>query len=140
MTNEPKWLIVARAEQAKNIHEFPGEWQDNPEIMKYFKDTSYAAHHDEVPWCAAFVGWCLQQAGIKPSGSAAAASYEDWGEDLGETPVLGCIVVLPHHVTFYVGHVGTEWVTGLGGNQHDSVKESNYPVGDVISYRWPKEA
>src|SRR5512135_2328080 len=137
---EPKWLIIARQEMAKNIHEFPGSWQDNPEIMKYYKATTYSdAPHDEVPWCAAFVGWCLKQADIRPSGSAAAASYEEWGRDLGDEPEIGCVVVMNHHVTFYVGYNDDATIQGLGGNQSDRIKVSNYPVAKVISYRWPKE-
>lgn len=137
---EPAWLTVARQEQAKNIHEFPGSWQDNPEILKYFEATNYGNPlHDEVPWCAAFECWCLEKAGIKSPRSAAAADFRNWGEKLDE-PRPGCIAVLNHHVTFYIKDNGDGWFTGLGGNQGNRVKESNYLLDDVVSYRWPKEA
>ena len=141
MTAEPKWLTVARAELAKNIHEFPGEAKDNPEILKYYKATGYdGTLHDEVPWCAAFVNWCLKQAGIDGTNSAAAASFGEWGVDIGDEPKEGCIVLLNHHVTIFLRMADDDTISCLGGNQHDSVKISNYLVANVISYRWPKGA
>lgn len=132
---EPPWLTIARKELG--VHEIPGP-KSEKRIIEYDKATTLKATSDEVPWCAAFVSWCLEQAGIRSTRNAAAASYEDWGEDLGDSPELGCVVVMSHHATFYDGYVDEDTIIGLGGNQSDMVKRSRYPVSRVISYRWPK--
>jgi len=134
--NKPKWLQIA--EKELGVHETPGP-KATARIIEYGKATSLKPQSDEVPWCAIFVNWCLQQAGIQGTNSAAAASFEDWGRDLGDEPEIGCIVVLPHHVTFYAGAMDEDTIIGLGGNQSDQVKRSNYPVERVISYRWPND-
>jgi uncharacterized protein (TIGR02594 family) len=132
--NRPEWMLIA--DEEIGVHEIPGP-KSQARIIEYDSVTTLKATSDEVPWCAAFVCWCLEQAGIRSTRSAAAASYEDYGEDLGDTPEIGCIVVLPHHVTFYDGYIDDDTIRCLGGNQSDQVKHSNYPVANVISYRWP---
>ena len=92
---------------------------------------------DETPWCAAFVGWCMTQAG-KPLGktSARAESWKDWGSDL-TAPRYGCVAVVYKtpskalkattasgwHVALYVKGDAEPGGTGslvlLGGNQGD---------------------
>lgn len=138
--SDPKWLEIALEE--KGVHETPGP-KATARIVEYDKATSLKATSDEVPWCAAFACWCLEQAGIKSPRSAAAASFLEWGKDIGDTPERGCIVVMSrpggNHVCFYTGAADDETITCLGGNQADQVKESNFPVERVISYRWPKE-
>ena len=131
---EPAWLLIAKKELG--IHETPGP-AATARIVEYDKATTLKATSDEVPWCAAFVCWCLEQAGIESTHSAAAASYLNWGKDIGDTPEEGCIVVFPHHVTFYVDGVDDDYIKCLGGNQADSVKYSNFPVANVLSYRMP---
>lgn len=135
----PPWLIVADGELQQAEVPGPG---NNPRIVEYFKATTYHATADAVPWCSAFLNWVMAKAGVKGSGSAAAISWLHWGLDLGEHPRLGCVVVFEHHVSLYVGpdpqfdnHIRCE-----GGNQSDRVKVSSYPLEDVLSYRWPKEA
>ena len=128
---KPHWLEIA--EQELGVHETPGP-KATARIVEYGKATSLKATSDEIPWCAAFVGWCLAQAGIAPTGSAAAASYYDWGVEIDE-PEEGCIVVFPHHVTFFVEWDG-DLLRCLGGNQADSVKYSNFSP-DGAAYRMP---
>lgn len=141
--NKPPWLLAA--EKDKGQEEWPGSWQDNPLILKMFKETTYHATHDEVPWCSAAVNYWMKKAGVKGSRSAAAVSWLNWGEDLGEEPELGCVVVLEwsngsHHVALYQdGVVETGMIKCLGGNQGNMVKESWFPVSAVMSYRWPTE-
>ena len=42
--------------------------------------------HDEVPWCAAFVGACLERAGIASTRSLMARSYLGWGAGARRRP------------------------------------------------------
>jgi uncharacterized protein (TIGR02594 family) len=136
---EPKWLTVARGEIGQT--EIEGA-QNNPRIVEYHAATSLHASDDETPWCSAFANWCMKQAGIKGTGEANARSWLNWGRQLS-APVAGCVVVLKRgnsttsgHVTFYVGRNG-DYLQVLGGNQSNKVKISNYPVADVLGYRWP---
>ena len=49
--------------------------------------------NDEIAWCAAFLGSCLERAGIASTRSLLARSYLAWGEPLGD-PHYGAIAVL----------------------------------------------
>lgn len=142
------WLEIARAEIGQ--HEIAGA-RDNPRILEYFRATDYPAAHDEVPWCSAFVNWCLLQAGVVGTRSAAARSWATWGAEAAAEP--GAIIVLRHrqagadaatgsasgyHVAFWIGQDETH-VRLLGGNQSDQVKESAFPLAayEVVACRGP---
>jgi uncharacterized protein (TIGR02594 family) len=145
--------------EAERLHE------KNPEIAKYFdglkSDPAYSkkgqswdvapTHHADgsgsiTAWCAAFVNWCLTQAGVPRLGFATARSWLDFGTPVAY-PVYGCITVTKPssstgsttgHVAFYVEHQGTK-VKLLGGNQVKGtrVSETTYPEKWVVGYRWP---
>ena len=134
---EPKWLAVARAEIG--VKEYPGA-QHNPRVIKYLKSTTNQATSDETAWCSAFVNWCVVQAGVAGTNSAAARSWLKWGRALSE-PVPGCMVVFQRgssptsgHVAFYLETRGTG-ILVLGGNQSNSVCVSSYPAGKLLGYR-----
>lgn len=136
---KPKWLEIALAE--KGVREVKGG--ENPRIIEYHSCTTLKATEDEVPWCSSFVNWCMKQAGIERTKSAAAMSWLGWGVVLDE-PREGCVVVLKRgappsaHVCFYL-RSDEKLIACLGGNQGDSVKVSVFKKGDVLGYRWPKE-
>lgn len=118
--------------------EVPGQ-KHNPRVVEYHQATSLQATSDEVPWCSSFVNWCFKTAGQKGTGSAAARSWLNWGDQLKQ-PIEGCVVVLRRgappsgHVGFFVRQQGAV-VYVLGGNQSDQVKISAYKASDVLSYR-----
>ena len=135
------WFDVAKGEIG--VKEIPGE-TDNPRIIEYDKCTRLKATDDETPWCSAFVNWCVVQVGLKGTNSAAARSWLDWGVPI-DTPKEGCIVILKRglppsgHVTFFDSVCpDPHYLHCLGGNQSDQVKYSNYPISDVLGYRWPE--
>jgi uncharacterized protein (TIGR02594 family) len=137
--DSPKWLEVAIKEIG--VLEVPGPG-DNPRVLEYHQTTTLKATDDSVAWCSSFVNWCMKQAGIEGTKSAAARSWLTWGEKL-DSPRNGCVVVLRRgnsptngHVAFYVGD-GTSNIRLLGGNQGDQVKVSAFPKTMVLSYRWP---
>lgn len=134
------WMEIAFKELGQS--ELPGP-KDNPRIIEYQKATTLKETGDEVPWCACLTGWCLKEAGIEPTGSAAARSYLNWGETLFK-PKFGCVVVLKRgnsswtgHVGFYFGEDGDK-IRLLGGNQGDKVSIASFPKSSVLGYRWPK--
>jgi uncharacterized protein (TIGR02594 family) len=153
MQAEPPWLVVARAELG--VHETSGAG-DTKRVQEYFGATGMGPHtHDAVPWCSAFVNFCMAGAGIEGTHSAAARSWLDWGRPLLK-PKLGCVIVFSRplggpqsgHVGFYVGDNSEPIAPGqrmvseyhvLSGNQSDRVCVAAYPASRVLGWRWPAE-
>lgn len=136
-----KWFEIAKNE--KGTKEIKGE-TDNPEIVQYFADVGHDwVKDDETAWCAAFVGSCLEKAGITSTRALNARSYMKWGQKITD-PVPGCIVVFKRnnsswqgHVAFYVGET-KDHIKVLGGNQSNEVNVSLYSKEDFLGYRMPK--
>ena len=136
--DQPAWLAHAWAELGQ--HETPGS-ETNPHIRAFFADAGQPeVSSDETAWCAAFLGACLQRAGIPPSGSLLARSYLTWGELT--LPRLGAIAVFSRdgdptlgHVAFLIGETPDAFLL-LGGNQHDAVTVAPFPKSRLLSLRW----
>lgn len=113
---------------------------DNPVIMEMYASVGQSwVEHDEVAWCAAFVGHCLEKAGIRSTRRLNARSYLDWGVPVEIAEIYqGDIGVIPRgssswqgHV-FFIDRVEGAWVWGLGGNQDDAVSVKRYPVSKLL--------
>lgn len=133
----PKWLHIALDEVGQK--EVPGSG-NNPRVIEYHSATTLHSKEDQVPWCAAFVSWCLEQSSTASTKSAWAKSYLNWGKKL-DTPKVGCVVVFTRgtnsgHVAFYLGE-DADYVHCLGGNQSDQVCVSKYLKAHLLGYRWP---
>lgn len=124
--------------------EWAGEAENNPKIVQWFEKIGAPWFTtDETPWCAAFVGAMLVDAGLDSSGSARARSYENWGESCD--PLPGSIAVLKRGNNPKQGHVGfviavdegEDKVWLLGGNQGDAVSFDWFPMHRVVTCRWP---
>jgi len=139
----PLWCEIAFREMLHGVREVPA-LANNARILEYHEKTNLKATDDETPWCAAFVGWCLNEARIMGSNLANARSDTDWGQR--SEARLGGIAVLwrgePNgwqgHVGFLVGEGGGE-IRLLGGNQRDSVSIEPYAANRLIGYRWPRD-
>lgn len=132
------WMVVA--ESLIGIKEVRGA-RHNPEILQMWRDIKRGGiKTDEVPWCAAFVGACLERSGIESTRFEGARSYVSWGQRLAE-PVAGCVVVFSRdgggHVGFVVGQDKAGNLLVLGGNQSDAVNIRAFPRSRVTAYRWP---
>lgn len=141
------WMDVARS--LIGLSEIKGPRHESRIVAMW--DAIHCAwfKDDETPWCAGYVGACLERAGIRSSRSAAARSYEKWGVDprpfgtVAEIP-YGAIVVLSRagagagsgHVGFYCGPSGSGFAL-LGGNQNDAVRISSYLWSRIVAVRWP---
>lgn len=135
---KPAWLI--EAEKHIGVREIPGVRHES-KILGWWKAIRRGGiKTDEVPWCAAFVGGCLEAVGIVSSRYESAKSYMDWGIALGY-PVPGCIVVFTRtgggHVGFVVGKDDKNRLMVLGGNQGDKVSVAPFDSARVTGYRWP---
>lgn len=160
-----QWMEIARQEAARPAVD-RSEWaggKSNPQILDYFRvGTAWReVTEDETDWCAAFVNYCLVKSGHPGTNSPGARSFF-WNRNARferlEAPKPGCIVVIrrlpfddpkwefgPGHVGFFVAGTDTS-VTLLGGNQSNTVRESNFPkeersggrvVAKVVAYMMP---
>lgn len=141
---EPRWMAIARREIC--TREARAGQPPNARIVEYHQSTSLRATSDRTPWCAAFVSWVLEQAGIRSTRSARAKSYLDWGHAL-DAPRVGAVAVFhrgpgaptargPGHVGFLVEERENA-VLLLGGNQSNHVNIKSYAKSRLMAYRWP---
>lgn len=136
--NEPAWLAEAR--RHIGTKEIPGA-KHEPKILAWWRAIKRGGiKSDEVPWCAAFVGGCLESVGIKSSRFESAKSYLAWGVPITR-PVYGCIAVFSRagggHVGFVIGSDGEGRLHILGGNQGDAVSIAPIEGKRAVGYRWP---
>ncbi len=112
-------------------------------VSAYYADAGHPeVAGDDVAWCAAFVGACLERAGIRCTRSLLARSYLDYGAVLAE-PEVGCLAIFARgsnpqhgHVAFVVGSTAASLIV-LGGNQGHSVSVAEMPRSQLLSLRWP---
>ena len=137
INGEPPWIRIARG--YIGIQEIPGI-ENNPQVLKWWKLIRLNYQNDEIPWCAAYVGGVLEEAGIESTRSGRARSYESWGQAC--KPTLGAIAVFRRegggHVGFVIGVDASGNLMILGGNQGDAVRISSFPRANLITTRWPK--
>jgi len=148
---KPKWLEIAEKEIGVTEKAGPA---NNQRIVQYHSTTTLKATQDSVPWCSSFVSWCITQAGLKGTNSAAAISWLNWG--VPTEPKEGAVTIIRqkqkgtdkatgsssgNHVAFFKKIEGGR-IFLLGGNQSDQVKVSSFGLGsyEVIGYRWPTQA
>jgi uncharacterized protein (TIGR02594 family) len=136
------WLLSGLAELGQ--HEQPGT-ADNPRIINFYRQVGHPEiRHDDVAWCAAFVGAMLETAGLGSTRSLMARSYLDWGMPLTKGRP-GAIAVFRRggdpssgHVGFWLGASGDR-LQILGGNQGDAVSITTMAKADLIALRWPTD-
>ena len=59
---QPRWLELAWGDLG--VAETPAP-ADNPRVVRYYADVGHPqVDNDEVAWCAAFLGACLERAGV----------------------------------------------------------------------------
>lgn len=148
MIETPGWLKVALEEAARGVKEISGaEHEDR--ILLYHASTTLSATEDEVPWCSAFVNWCVEAAGYVGTDSSRARDFLRWGRAI-DPPAYGAIIVLsrgpsppgpdvidaPGHVGFLVASPTPDEILLLGGNQDNQVCTRPYPRDRILGVRW----
>jgi uncharacterized protein (TIGR02594 family) len=118
----------------------------NPKIMEMYRTVGHDwVEHDEVAWCAAFVGHCLEKAALPSTRKLNARSYLSWGEKVAglEQAREGDIVVFTRgtsaatgHVAFFIKATGSQ-IEVLGGNQSDGVTVARYARSRLLGIRRP---
>lgn len=136
---EPAWVIEAR--RHIGTKEIKGS-KHELKILQWWKTIRRGGiKDDETPWCAAFVGGCLEAAGQISSRYESAKSYLTWGDSLA-FPCVGAVVVFSRdgggHVGFVVGRDKLNNIMVLGGNQGDAVNIKPFARSRVTGLRVPK--
>lgn len=115
--------------------------KDNAWILSLSQILGFTwQQHDEVPWCSEAVNVALFKTGYPVSGSAAARSFLNWGQET-KTPKRGDIVVFSRPPSPTDGHVGffirekNGKIYTLGGNQNNGVNITPIDKARVLSYR-----
>lgn len=117
--------------------------EDSPVIMEMYRSVGHDwVEHDEVAWCAAFVGHCIEKVGLKSTRKLTARSYLNYGYDIDLNDARdGDIVIFSRgnstwqgHVGFYTGHT-KNGIKVLGGNQGDRVSIATYPKSKLLGVR-----
>lgn len=137
---KPKHYKIA--EYHEGLKEWKGAGRHNPEIISFSRELGHSwVETDEVPWCAAFVGACLEEAGLRSTRKLNARSYTSWGKKVWGEPRIGDVCVFKRgnskwqgHVAFYAGKKGNS-ILCLGGNQDNMVKVSRYSRKRLITVR-----
>lgn len=138
----PAWARIAAGEIG--IQETAGA-ASNPHVLAYYADAGHpGVAEDAIAWCAAFVGACLERAGVASTKSLLARSYLDWGQPLALAR-LGAIAVLSRggnpafgHVGFLIGEAADRLFL-LGGNQSNQVSIEAFPRARLLGLRWPAD-
>lgn len=138
------WMLEAR--RLIGTREIAGP-QHSSAVVRMWESIKAPFRDDETPWCAAYVGHCLEAAGVNSTKSAAARSYLNWGQDY-EGPyqyAYGAVVILNRPGSAWSGHVG--FLTGydgdaevfqlLSGNCNNQVQFAEYPYSRVLGVRVP---
>ncbi|MGD9803811.1 MAG: TIGR02594 family protein [Hyphomicrobiaceae bacterium] len=137
---QPAWLDHAWAELGQR--EIAGQ-ASNTRIADYIRRVGHPEVADDAtPWCAAFVGACLERAGLAGTGSLLARSYLSWGLETDE-PSFGAVAVLSRGADPALGHVGfligttDDRLVLLGGNQSDAVTVEAFARSRLLGFRVP---
>jgi uncharacterized protein (TIGR02594 family) len=134
--DDPKYLKAAFS--VLGLSEIAGE-RDEEQVLAMYRACGHdEIDNDEVPWCAAYVGWCLHKGGLKNTGSLLAISYAKYpGKRFtrDDTIPRGAICLWPrtggNHVNFALADLGDALLC-IGGNQ------GNGRGGGVTIARTPK--
>lgn len=146
-TGLPEPLWVEKLDKLSGLPEVVGG-KLNGTIVEMFRTTRFPIDKltTKTAWCAAGIGWALQQAGFQGTRSAAAASYATYGLEV--PPQYGAIAVfspatpdagLSGHVSFIVG-IDHDSFLCLGCNQSNTIRRSWYPKARIVACRYPTQA
>lgn len=136
--------ILTEADQGKWSRTWKETGQNNPNIMRLFRDLGHTwPQNDSVPWCAAFVNFVLKRTGYNYTNDLGAISFtspDKWKATAvtdisGATP--GDIVVWEfkpgsNHVNFVYSNTGGR-LTFCGGNQTGADLANNNPKASRVT-------
>lgn len=149
--NIAQYFIQKYSDDPKSISAWPADEAWNPLIVRFFDVAPQPRNTDTVPWCAAFMNWCLQRAHRPETKSASSQSFLSTKlfADTQE-PVFGDIVVFTchdlsgnslhcGHVTFFNRRIDDKKMVVTGGNQSGAlasiISDATWPTTPFRSSR-----
>lgn len=144
--NLPAHIITARSEIGTREYIVKdGRRVPNQKVATWiYEVTGERVNPTTVPWCAYYVGHCLEKGGMVSTKSGMARSYLKWGEEIEyEDAKPGDVVVtwrgrrddgITGHVFFFLEHTA-DGVRGIGGNQGDSVSIQDFGHAKLLGIR-----
>lgn len=121
--------------------------RENPTIIDWAKeeggDIAKAYTHDSIPWCSLFANHILTKVGIKGTETLWALDFAGkWPAVRLDGPAVGAFAPMLRdgggHIICIAGRTGSGLVAGLGGNQHDAVNISGFPLSRLNKgFWWP---
>jgi uncharacterized protein (TIGR02594 family) len=125
------------------------EVTNNKELRALFHSQSIHGDLDIDPaktsWCACWINFCERESGHPGNGHLNAQSFKTYGTKVDPDDAKEGDILVFHfpsdsdwqgHVTYFVKYNDdSNTVTCLGGNQHDSVNESNYSQDYITDIR-----
>ncbi len=144
LMNEPVWYKAAK--KYIGLREIVGI-KHQPLVVRMWARIKMAGiKDDETPWCAAFVGSCLEECEIRSTRSGWALDYAKFGQKL-DFPAVGAIAykkrvnsagkIIGGHVAFVAGKNSKGQLMLLGGNQGNKVGIDPFAQSGILGYRWP---
>lgn len=144
----PRWLPVALGEIG--VVEDPRVGKSTGRVEQYHAATRGGRALDDVPWCASFCCWVLEQSGVFSPRTKRASDFIAWGKDCREADgsmrfSTGAVIVFGKddpdaagsgHVAFVMGRSG-QTLYVLGGNQQNAVTIAARSARNVVAVRWP---
>jgi uncharacterized protein (TIGR02594 family) len=118
--------------------------QNNPLIVQMYATVGHDwVEHDSVAWCAAFVGHCVERAGLRSTRKLNARSYLNWGVpiELADAQEGDIAIFTRGDPSGWQGHVGffvrktAASIEVLGGNQADAVNIKRYAKTRLLGIR-----
>lgn len=144
-TLQERVFAIARSEMGVKEYKI-GSNKTVEKYHAYSTEENKKTSTDDIAWCASFVCYCLEMAGLKSTNSKSARSYEKYGKHT-DTPVFGDIVVFwrgslsagTGHVALFAGFDSDGNIKCLGGNQHDEVNITVFSRARLLGFRTYQE-
>lgn len=141
---DPPWMKIARS--LNGLREIKGK-RHHPKIIQMWQAIGAPFRDDETPWCASFVGYCLEEVGFRSTRSAAARSYTKWRDGVKLRDAVGGAIVVYWRGkrNGWSGHVGfvdsvdrSGRINTLGGNQGNAVNVKPFGRDRLLGFYWPR--
>lgn len=150
-SNEPAWLLAARADLDAGVKEVPGK-KAHPRIIEMYETVGLAHSGDDTDaWCGCAAGTWLKESGYPmPPNAYGAKQFETYGmavkPDEWQPGDIGVFYRTKlrekdwrRHVTLIIGETKTHFEC-LGGNQGDGVSIAKFAKKDLSAIRRPVAA
>jgi uncharacterized protein (TIGR02594 family) len=119
------------------------EVKDNAALIDFLRIGRYLGNPKDLPWCGDAVESSIAKTlpdEPLPGNPFFAQNWKSFGIDAG-SPIVGSIGVIrwdakSGHVGMVAGVAGDR-INMLGGNQHNSINISSFPLSKYIAFRWP---